>query len=91
MEIKGAVSSETGLMKDAETKVHPAGQNSPHHWAPSVPGPSNRQHLPRGLKGQVGRCFMDFIAIEYLLTGSEDLYFNVDVVMSIVNSPEGSL
>lgn len=87
----GAQDSETGLLKDDETKVHPAGQNSPHPWALSVPGPSNRQHLPRGRKGQVGRCFMDFIAIEHLWTCSEDICFDVDVVMSLVTSPEGPI
>lgn len=87
----GGRDSETGLVKDDETKVHPTGPNSPHHGALSVPGPSNRQRLPRGCKGQVGRCFMDFLAIEHLLTCSEDICFHVDVVMSLVSAPEGPM
>lgn len=34
---------------------------------------------------------MDSIAIGYLVTCSVDIYFNVDVVLSTVNSPEKSI
>ena len=49
-----------------------------------------RQPLMTGIKGQEGRFVWTF-GICYLSTGSVDMCFNVDVVLSIVNSPEDSI